>query len=40
MNSISEQFGREDWSRYTPKQKARRFGIFAVCAAAIAWAMG
>ncbi|QFT99494.1 Phosphate-import permease protein PhnE [Roseovarius sp. THAF8] len=39
MNSISEQFGREDWSRYTPRQKARRFGIFAVCAAAIAWAL-
>ncbi|SDH99443.1 phosphonate ABC transporter, permease protein PhnE [Alloyangia pacifica] len=40
MSSISEQFGREDWSRHTPKEKARRFGVFAVCALAVFWALG
>ena len=39
MSSIAEQFGREDWTRYTPKQKARRFGTFAACAIVIMWAL-
>ncbi len=39
MSSISEQFGREDWTRHTPRQKARRFAIFATCAAVIAWSL-
>ena len=39
MTSTSERFGREDWTRHTPKQKARRFGTFAVCAAVIAWTL-
>ncbi|KAF0677456.1 Binding-protein-dependent transport system permease protein [Profundibacterium mesophilum KAUST100406-0324] len=40
MTSISEQFGREDWSRHSRSQKARRFAILALCAAASAWALG
>lgn len=39
MTSISEQFGREDWSRFTPRQKFRRWGTFALCAVAILWAL-
>ncbi|ETW11059.1 phosphonate ABC transporter permease [Roseivivax marinus] len=39
MTSISEQFGREDWSRFSSKQKWQRFAIFAVCALAIAWSI-
>ncbi|SFG06856.1 phosphonate transport system permease protein [Palleronia marisminoris] len=40
MSSISEQFGRDEWSRHTPKQKFRRWGTMAACAAVIAWALG
>ncbi|WP_112323908.1 phosphonate ABC transporter, permease protein PhnE [Oceanibium sediminis] len=40
MNSISNQFGREDWSRYTPKQRMQRYAAFAFCALALGWALG
>ncbi|MGR3756236.1 MAG: phosphonate ABC transporter, permease protein PhnE [Tranquillimonas sp.] len=39
MTSISEQFGREDWSRFSSRQKWQRFAIFAICALAIAWSI-
>ncbi|RVV98698.1 phosphonate ABC transporter, permease protein PhnE [Mesobaculum littorinae] len=39
MTSISEQFGRDEWTRFTPKQKLRRWAILAACAIAIVWSL-
>ncbi|PRY95664.1 phosphonate transport system permease protein [Hasllibacter halocynthiae] len=39
MTTISEQLGREDWSRFSPKQRWQRYGIFALCALAVAWSI-
>ncbi|RLQ88550.1 phosphonate ABC transporter, permease protein PhnE [Notoacmeibacter ruber] len=39
MSTISEQFGRDEWTRFTPKQRMQRYGIFALTALAIAWAL-
>lgn len=39
MSSIAEQFGRDEWTRFTPRQRYRRFAVFALCLAAIAWAL-
>ena len=40
MTSIREQFGRDEWTRYTPKEKLRRWGGLALCAIVIIWALG
>jgi phosphonate transport system permease protein len=39
MKSIAEQFGRDDWVRFTPKQKFTRWAILLGCGLAIAWAL-
>ena len=39
MTSLSTQFGRDDWSRFTFKQRMTRYAIFLGCALAIAWAL-
>ena len=39
MTSLSERFGRDDWTRFTLRQKLVRWSILAVCALAIAWAL-
>lgn len=39
MTSIREQFGRDEWTRFTPKQKLTRWGILVGCALAIVWAL-
>tara|TARA_R110000850_G_scaffold63320_1_gene143243 strand:- start:386 stop:1195 length:810 start_codon:yes stop_codon:yes gene_type:complete len=39
MTSIAEQFGRDDWVRFTPKQKFTRWAILLGCGLAIAWAL-
>lgn len=39
MTSISDQFGRDDWTRFTLRQKLTRWGILAGCALAIIWAL-
>ncbi|MCB1312429.1 MAG: phosphonate ABC transporter, permease protein PhnE [Sedimentitalea sp.] len=39
MTSMSEQFGRDEWTRFTPRQKLTRWGILAGCALAIVWAL-
>jgi phosphonate transport system permease protein len=39
MTSIAEEFGRDDWTRFTTKQRMQRFGIFAFCAMAIVWSL-
>lgn len=39
MTSIAEQFGRDDWVRFTPKQKLTRWAILLGCGLAIAWAL-
>jgi phosphonate transport system permease protein len=30
----------EDWSRFTPRQRLQRYGIFLGCGLAVAWALG
>lgn len=40
MTTISQQFGRDEWSRFSPKQQMLRFAAFAFCALAIGWALG
>lgn len=32
--------GRDDWTRYTLQQRLQRYVVFAICAFAIAWALG
>ncbi|GAW35852.1 phosphate-import permease protein PhnE [Roseovarius sp. A-2] len=39
MTSISDQFGRDDWTRFTLRQKLTRWGALAGCALAIIWAL-
>ena len=39
MTPISERFGRDDWTRFTPRQKLLRWGILAGCALVITWAL-
>lgn len=39
MISISEQFGRDEWARFTLKQRMTRYAIFLACGLAIAWAL-
>ncbi|CUH41023.1 Phosphate-import permease protein PhnE [Jannaschia seosinensis] len=34
-----QELGRDDWTRFTPRQRMMRFAVFALCAAAIAWAL-
>ena len=31
--------GRDDWTRFTPRQRATRYAAFAFCALAIGWAL-
>lgn len=39
MTTLAERFGRDEWTRYTPRQRMERYGIFAACALAIAWSI-
>lgn len=39
MTTIREQFGRDDWARFSPRQKFYRWAAMACAAAAIAWAL-
>ncbi len=39
MSSISEQFGPDEWTRFSWKQKVQRYATFAACALAIAWSL-
>lgn len=39
MSSIREQFGRDDWTRFTLPQKLTRWAVLAGCALAIVWAL-
>ncbi|RKF14875.1 phosphonate ABC transporter, permease protein PhnE [Roseovarius spongiae] len=39
MSSIREEFGRDEWTRFTPRQKLARWGALAFCALAIMWAL-
>ncbi len=39
MTSISDQFGRDEWTRFTLRQKLARWGTLAGCALAIVWAL-
>lgn len=34
------ELGRDDWTRFTPRQRAIRYAAFAFCALAIGWALG
>ncbi|MCI2393945.1 phosphonate ABC transporter, permease protein PhnE [Aliiroseovarius sediminis] len=40
MSTIAEKFGREDWSRFTFKQRMQRYAAFALSALLLAWALG
>ncbi len=40
MTTIREQFGRDEWARFSPRQKLRRWATMALAAAVIAWAIG
>lgn len=40
MTRIAEEFGREDWSRFSLKQRMQRYAVFAFCALALGWALG
>jgi phosphonate transport system permease protein len=39
MTSIAQQFGRDEWTRFTAKQRMTRYAILLGCGLAIAWAL-
>ncbi|WP_018690440.1 phosphonate ABC transporter, permease protein PhnE [Ahrensia kielensis] len=39
MSTIAEKFGREDWARFTPKQRLQRYAVFAFSALTLGWAI-
>jgi phosphonate transport system permease protein len=39
MTSIAQQFGRDEWTRFTAKQRMTRYAILLTCGLAIAWAL-
>ena len=39
MTTIAEKFGRDDWTRFTLRQRLTRYGVLLGCALAIAWAL-
>ncbi|MBU1837657.1 MAG: phosphonate ABC transporter, permease protein PhnE, partial [Alphaproteobacteria bacterium] len=39
MTSIAQQFGRDEWTRFTAKQRMTRYAVLLTCGLAIAWAL-
>ena len=39
MTSIAEKFGRDEWTRFTFKQRMTRYAVLLGCGLAIAWAL-